>query len=298
MPNPAGLCLSGGAAARRTCSCIALAVALAACGGDDLQDLPTVFGGSDRPATLHVPEPLESGKQYPLIMILHGYSANGVLQEAFFGLRAEVDAGNALEIAPDGLVDSMGNEYWNADPACCDYDHTNPDDSGYLGTMLDDIIATYPVDQSRVFVVGHSNGGYMAYRLACDHADTITAIGVLAGIVPSVSTECPPSQPVNVLHMHGTADDEVPYPQTATYAGALGSVEEWAGYDHCGSAMTAGGTLDLDASVPGAETQISSFTCPSPNAVELWTLNGSSHIPSPTPAFEPTLYAWLTSHPR
>jgi polyhydroxybutyrate depolymerase len=302
---------------------VLLCLLAGACGGDDALPIapdaaprPTVFGG-DRPATLHVPDNFDPAKKYPLIMILHGYSATGFLQEAYFGLRAEVDAGNALEIAPDGLKDSTGNQYWNADPACCDFDHTNPDDSGYLGKMLTDIIAAYPVDPAQVFVIGHSNGGYMAYRMACDHADVVTTIGVLAGIVSTDPSVCVPSHPVNVLHMHGTADTEVPYAMTSTYPGAVGSVQRWAGYDGCGSDLTDGATLDLDTGIPGAETQISDVSCTSPQAIdptalpfgsaagagqapaiELWTLNGSSHVPPMSAAFEPALYGWLTAHGR
>ena len=55
------------------------------------------------------------------------------------------------------------------------------DDSAYLSALIDQIKGTYAVDARRVYLVGHSNGGYMAYRMACDHADQLTAIVSLAG---------------------------------------------------------------------------------------------------------------------
>ena len=279
----------------------ALGTALAACGGSDpaadAPARPLVFGG-DRPATLHVPDSFDASKTYPLLVVLHGYGATGLLQESYFGVRAEVDAGNALEIAPDGDVDSHGAQFWNADPACCDMDGTHPDDSTYLAGVITDVMAAWPVDPTQVFVIGHSNGGYMAYRMACDHADLVTTIGVLAGIVSTDPAACHPAHPVNVLHIHGTADAVVPYPQTADYAGAVGSVTRWAGYDGCATTLTPTTTADFDAAVPGAETQISAFACPSPAAVELWTLAGSPHVPPMNATFEPALWAWLTSHPR
>ena len=277
-------------------------LALAACGGspsspDASHVRPTTFG-ADRPATLRVPARFDDSKMYPLVVVLHGYGATGFLQESYFGIRAEVEAGNTFEIAPDGNVDSAGAQFWNADPACCDLDGSHPDDSAYIGKLIDDILAVYPVDRARVFVVGHSNGGYMAYRMACDRPDVITAVGVLAGIVSTDPAACHPSQPVAVLHMHGTADGVVPYPMTSAYAGAVGSVTRWAGYDTCGTTLTPGQTLDLDTTVAGAETQVSSFACPAPLAVELWTLTGSTHVPAPTTAFEPALWAWLNAHAR
>jgi polyhydroxybutyrate depolymerase len=246
--------------------------------------------------TLNVPAGFDDATSYPLIVVLHGYSVDGIIQEAYFGVRAEVDAGRAFSLAPDGLTDSLGHPYWNADPACCDVDHTNPDDSGYLSALIADVTTAWPV--SDVFVVGHSNGGYMAYRMACDHADQISAIGVLAGIVSTDPAACQPSQPVSVLHMHGTLDTEVPYDQTSDYAGAMGSVTRWAGYDGCDATPAPGATADFDSDVAGDETQISTFSCPSGLGVELWTLTGSTHIPVPTPAYEPALVGWLEDHAR
>ena len=48
----------------------------------------------------------------------------------------------------------------------------------------------------------------MAYRLACELSDRIVAIGLQAGSLGI--NECEPSQPVSVLHLHGTADENHP----------------------------------------------------------------------------------------
>jgi polyhydroxybutyrate depolymerase len=151
-----------------------------------------------------------------------------------------------------------------------------------------------------VILLGHSNGGFMAYRLACERADIVTEIGVLAGA--ATSDTCTPDHDVNVLHIHGTADPEVPYDGGTTtdsavmFPGAIASTMRWAGFDGCG-AMTNGATMDLDAAVPGAETQIGTYACSQTAAIELWTMTGSNHIPSMQASFEPTLWAWLDGHP-
>lgn len=48
--------------------------------------------------------------------------------------------------------------------------------------MIDILIEKYNVDPELVFVVGWSNGGSMAYRLACELS------GKIAGIVPFASS--------------------------------------------------------------------------------------------------------------
>jgi len=269
----------------------AAAVLLVACGGSGTTEPPPQFFGGDRPVKLQLPTPLEDGRDYPLLVILHGYGASGLIQKAFFGLDDVAARGEAFVIAPDGLVDSDGKQYWNADPACCDIDHANPDDVGYLGGVIEDVIAAWPIDRKQVRVIGHSNGGFMAYRLGCDRADLITSLASLAGDAASVP--CEPSEPVHVLHLHGTADEVIPF------TGAVPSVEQWAAHNGCGTTRTPGATLDLDAAVDGAETQESSTTgCPAAGAVELWTLTGSSHIPSLGLTFDTAISAWFADHPR
>jgi len=87
---------------------LAALVVVAACSSSE-SPAPTQFGTPDRPVTLQVPANYDSGQKYPLIMVLHGYSASGFVQEAYFGVKAEVTAGHAFVVAPDGLTDSTGN---------------------------------------------------------------------------------------------------------------------------------------------------------------------------------------------
>ena len=271
---------------------IPVIVLAAACGGSSAPaDRPIVFGGDARPATLHVPDNfVDDGTTYPLVVVLHGYSASGFIQSAYFGMSPTPDG--VFVIAPDGLVDSAGNEFWNADPACCDFDHTGVDDSSYIGGLIDDVVAAWPIDPGAVHVIGHSNGGYMAYRMACDHADTIASIVVLAGAAASDPSTCTPSQPVAVLHMHGTADATVPYNLAAP------SVMQWAQHDTCAATQTAGANLDIDNDV-GAETTTATIDgCPADAAVELWSLQGAGHVPGLNPDFSSMILAYMAAHRR
>jgi polyhydroxybutyrate depolymerase len=262
---------------------------VAACDGDPAER-PRRFGG-DRPVTLQVPPQLDDGRDYPLVLILHGYGANGFLQQAYFGAGELATRGDAFVLAPEGTVDGSGKQFWNADPVCCDFGQIGPDDVGYLGGLVDDVLERWPIDPAAVFILGHSNGGFMAYRLACERADRFAAILALAGV--TVSLPCEPARLVSVLHVHGTADDVVPY------AGATHSITEWAGLDGCGGAAARGPDLDLDTGLPGAETRAEALGgCPAGVAVDLWTIEGGGHLPSFGPAFAPAAWQWLTEHRR
>ena len=266
---------------------------LLACGDDGGGGMPPKTYGGDRPADLKTPPMLTEGKQYPLLVVLHGFGANGFVQTAYFGVGDLPTQDKALLIAPDGTEDSSGKQFWNADSACCDFEHHNPDDVTYIGKLIDDISADWPVDKNQVFLLGHSNGGYMAYRMACERADVIAAIASLAGNASSAPSACSPVRPVSVAHLHGTLDETVPY------SGASPSVAQWATKNGCGGGSTAGPTLDLDNNVVGAETRTSATNgCPASGAVELWSMEGSSHIPIMNATFSTTIFDWFTAHAR
>jgi polyhydroxybutyrate depolymerase len=280
----------------------AILVVAAACGADAIKEPLQYELGGARPVQIQTPPNIVAGKKYPLVVVLHGYGADGFLQYAYFGVRNWVDRGETFALAPDGLKDSSGKQFWNADPVCCAFGANKPDDSAYIAGLIDEAIALWPIDPAQVYLVGHSNGAFMAYRMACDHADKIAAIAGLAGAASSIPANCKPTQPVSILHMHGTADGSVPFGGGAggtSSPGAIASVAQWAGKNGCGSTQQAGATRDLDSSVAGAETSTSmTVGCPSTGASDLWTMTGSEHLPTPSPTFSTEIEQWLFAHPR
>ena len=105
---------------------------------------------------------------------------------------------------PDGATDHWGYQFWNATDACCDFGSTGVDDAGYLRGLLEAIGSQFAVDRKRIYLIGHSNGGFMCYRMACQSADIIAGIAAFAGATFLDPSRCQPSEPVNILHMHGT----------------------------------------------------------------------------------------------
>ncbi len=262
---------------------------------------PAVFGG-DRPVTLAVPDGYD-GTPAPLLVSLHGYSGTGALHEAYFKLRpAALDRGMLVAV-PDGTVDGNGNQFWNANAACCDFGGTGVDDSGYLRGVIEEIQAAYAVDPKRIYFVGHSNGHFMAYRMACDHADLVAAVAGLAGGLLTDGMGCTPSEPVHHLHVHGTADQVVPFAggpfTTTSIASADEAVAFWAEQASCAATPTTAETLDLVGSLPDAETQVLRHEgCASGGSAELWRIEGGSHIPSFAQDWPERLLDFLEAHPK
>ena len=287
----------------RVLAAISLALACGACGGDDGgATRPLVFGGA-RPVELQLPADFDAARTYPLLIILHGYSVNGFIQQSYFRLFDAATTYQMLVLAPEGTTDSGGKQFWNADPACCNFDGSTVDDVAYLGGVIDDVMAAWPVDPAQVMLIGHSNGAFMAYRLACDRADVVTAIAGLAGHAAADGVACAPARPVDILHMHGTLDDEVPYASGEFLGvrspGAVESVAQWAAHNGCTGAPAVTGHADLDSTVAGDETAVTvTGGCPAGGAAELWTIEGANHIPTPSPTFSSDIMAWLVAHRR
>ena len=133
---------------------------------------PVAFGGA-RPVQLYVPTSYSDAKPAPLLILLHGYGAGGLIEDLYLNLRASAEKYGLLYAHPDGTTDKKGNKFWNATDACCDFDKTNVDDSKYLSGLVVEIEARYKVDPKRVYFIGHSNGAFMSYRMACEHADMV-----------------------------------------------------------------------------------------------------------------------------
>src|SRR5262245_31050828 len=121
--------------------------------------------GGDRPVEVFVPSSYEEGTPTALVLLLHGYTASRNQQELYFQIEPQAEARGFLYAHPDGTKDTGGSQFWNATDACCDLYNSGVDDSGYLAMVIEQIKAKYTVDAKRVFLAGHSNGGFMSYRM-------------------------------------------------------------------------------------------------------------------------------------
>jgi polyhydroxybutyrate depolymerase len=257
---------------------------------------------ANRPYGLEVPDGVEG--PLPLLILLHGYTSNGAQQAAYFGLPAEARRSGFLLATPNGTRDMMGNRFWNATDACCDWFRTGVDDVAYIDAVIDDITAKYPVDASRIFLVGHSNGAFMSHRYACDRSDRVAAIVTLAGMQWKDQARCGASSPVSVLHVHGRNDMTVRYEGGGTpsgiYPGATETVKAWAAKDGCsGTLAPTGRKLDLDNAVPADETVEETLSgCRDGVDLSLWTIEQGGHVPAFNESWAPAIWSYLSAHPK
>jgi polyhydroxybutyrate depolymerase len=270
---------------------------------------PVTFGGA-RPMKLYVPTAFD-GTPAPLVLLLHGYAIDGATEEAYLHLEAVAEAKTVLYGHPDGTLDTIGHRFWNATNACCDFDEIHVDDSAYIASLIVEISARYAVDSARIYLIGHSNGAFMAHRMACDHADAIAAIVSIAGSTWLDTSMCSPSAAVSVLDVHGTADSVIEYgggstrgggsggPGNGTYPGEPVTVGGWAGFNGCSTTSETLPPIDVDVTIPGPETSVTRYAgCGGGSEVRLWTIEHGLHEPAFGPDVASNMVDFLLAHGR
>ncbi len=273
-------------------------------------DPPLVIGTEARPASVAIPRNYDPTNTYPLLVVLHGRGADGRTQAGYFQLFPLVDVKQFIMIYPDGgTFDSSGERVWNG-AVCCTEPDDPIDDVGYLSDLIDEAKQTYNVDAGRVYLMGHSNGGFMSFRMACEASTELTALLSLAGSTWDDESLCQPgTPPVSVLVVHGTADDTVLYEggifesmdESERYPGAVELSERSAATAGCDPETTTDfGTVDLVPMLEGEETERTGYDggCDEGLEVELWTVRDGSHIPFFSEDFADQALDWLFRQSR
>jgi polyhydroxybutyrate depolymerase len=264
-----------------------------------------VLTGGGRPANVNVPPGHVAGTPAPVVLLLHGYTMTGAQMEAWVSYSTISDSEGFLLIYPDGTADCVGDRFWNATDACCNFCGSTVDDSAYLAGLIDELETQFAIDSRRVFVVGYSNGGFMAYRLACDHADRFAVAASIAGATWQDESLCSPSEPLHTLQIHGTADATILYAGGdilgVPHPGAVETVETWATYNGCSlTPDTSAPPLDLIGNIAGDETNVARYEtgCVEGGSAELWTMVGAPHVPTLAPGFAQEVTDFLFAHPK
>ena len=159
-----------------------------------------------------MPRNYNAEKPTPLVVVLHGAGTNGKIMEQFCGMSVQADKSGFIACYANGtgfdpLLTWNAGSFPLASPGA-----KKPDDIGYLKKVLDDIATVANVDKSRVYVVGMSNGGMMAYRCATEMSDRFAAMASVTGTL--VAEKWEPKHPMPVLEIHGTKDGLVPFEGT------------------------------------------------------------------------------------
>jgi poly(3-hydroxybutyrate) depolymerase len=176
--------------------------------------------GIERSFLFHAPGDSVQGG-LPLVLIFHGRGENAQMMKGYSNFDAAADDHGFLAVYPNA-TSIGGMPQWNAyvdevtgHGGIDDFDAT--DDVIFMDDLIAHLCDTFGIDAGRIYATGNANGGFMAYRLAVQRPHVFAAVapyaaslwGDLQYITGWFSQQF---VPVGLMHIHGDADQVVPYP--------------------------------------------------------------------------------------
>jgi polyhydroxybutyrate depolymerase len=158
-------------------------------------------GGGVRRYRMYIPAAYSPDRPAALLLGFHGNGGAADGFEEYSGIPALADQAGFIAVFPQGAGEIPT---WEINPV------TDNADVQFIRDLIADLSARCAIDPARIYATGHSRGGGMANRLACDLADQIAAIGPVSGAYPPEGG-CFPARPVAVIAFHGSADPVIPY---------------------------------------------------------------------------------------
>ncbi|MGV9713962.1 extracellular catalytic domain type 1 short-chain-length polyhydroxyalkanoate depolymerase [Gordonia sp. NPDC003424] len=244
----------------------------------------------------------------PLVVVLHGGYGDGRQAERSYHWDAQADRGRFVAVFPNGVGRS-----WNAGTCCGPAQQRRVDDVTFIRRVVASVAARMPIDPSRIYVTGMSNGAMMAYRMACE----TRLFAAAAPVAGTIMVPCAGAAPISLLAIHGTADDRVPY------GGGPGKA-----FNLNGTARVDGPSIPADNALfrrinhcgPPKVTRSGDVTtsiasCPQARSVDLISIAGAGHqwpgaqrnpvltalgllAPSVSVDATSTIWTFFAAHPR
>lgn len=182
--------------------------------------MPVDVGSRRRNALVHAPEKIESEASVPLLLVFHGGRGGPEAIARLAAFDAIADGGGLISVYPQALTSNWSDGRLTTRPQ-----NEEDEDVPFVRKLVEELCNRYPVDRTRIFAAGMSNGGMMCHRLGIQMPETFAAIAAVAGGMPEEIT--PPStiaKPISVIGIYGTADPIIPWEGGPVGRGAGGRV--------------------------------------------------------------------------
>jgi predicted esterase len=160
--------------------------------GPQAMTFTATWDGTEQPYNLFVPSAHAAGQPIPLVVVLHGKGANWRSWFAATSVCDWAEREGYLVASPQGRGD-----WFYRGPGARD-----------VLDVIADVERLCHVDADRIYLMGHSMGGWGTWYLGCTHPDLFAAIVPMSGFAPL--DLLPNARHLAPLVIHGEADDKVP----------------------------------------------------------------------------------------
>lgn len=158
--------------------------------------------GQQRAYLLYVPSTYQPGTPVPLVISIHGYAEWPAHQAQISRWNRLAEEKGFIVVYPQGTRFPLR---WAT------VGEGAESEVQFISDLIHALSAQYNIDPNRIYANGLSNGGGMSFLLSCRLAESIAAIGTVAGAYLLPWEQCRPARPVPLIAFHGTADPVVPY---------------------------------------------------------------------------------------
>lgn len=185
--------------------CLAVGMPQASQAQDDsIQTL--TYDGLDRTVYVHMPPSYTEGQSMPLVLVLHPFASSGKAIAALTGFDTSADEQGFIVAYPDSydLRWDDGRSTYSPLP-----ETDSVDDLGFINYLIDELTATYAINEQQIYLVGSGNGGLMAYRVACESPERFAKVVISSALIWNYHEElCPTTAtaPISMLMMIGGND--------------------------------------------------------------------------------------------
>jgi polyhydroxybutyrate depolymerase len=233
-------------------------------------------GDTARTYEAYVPSAVDSGGALPLLLVFHGAFGSGSNMRAASGFDDVAETRGFVVAYPD--ADTVN---WAEGCGCNVADRLGINDTAFVGLLIDALSAMLPIDESRVYAAGFSQGGLFTYRLACQLSERFAAAAsVAAPMSVPLGNRCEPDLPISILAMQGRDDTVFPWNGGGQGAlavlGAQATAERWASLNGCSPDPSVNVLPDL----ADDDTQVRRWIyhdCDGSSEVALYEVIGGSH---------------------
>lgn len=263
-------------------------------------EIAVEHGGRERVALVHIPPAAAQGQPLPVVFAFHGGGGNAEQHREWLGLDAVADREGFIAVYPFGSGRLFDRKLltWNAGSCCAYAAKERVDDVGATVALLEALARRTPVDATRVYATGMSNGAMMALRLAHDAGARFAAIATVAGV--AVFRPFTAKTPMPILHIHSADDPRAPYDggtgprqpggTRIEHPPVAVALDDWVALNGCPMHPLAQQTITAKPDSPDAgqtATQFRYAPCASDADIELWKLTGAGHVwPGAKPHYE------------
>jgi polyhydroxybutyrate depolymerase len=244
------------------------------------------INGASRTYLLHIPANFQKNSG-ALVIVLHGSGSNGLQMEAVTGFSSLADQAGFAVAYPDGLLNTaIAQTDWAY------YFNDFTDDVSFVRQLIATLQSRIGPSPKRIFVTGHSAGGFMSHRLAAELSDLVAAIGVVEGAIDSNGNPPPvpsPVAPVSVLILHGDQDQTVLYCGSPIDASQEDSFNYWIGpsADNCSTLNPPFPLCDSQGNITTVVAK-DATGCTANTEVKFYKLIGGTHAWFSGPMNDPT----------